>query len=221
MWLDFLKLVTLYLLIFCVLRLLGKSLFSQWTPYDFVTIVFLGYLAFIAIDIDGFFSAIIGILIIGFVYLVVSRLSLIQPFDRYIVGEATILIKHGKIIEKNLKRSRYSLTELLSSIRIAGSPDIKDIDYALLEPNGQISIIKNRDITPVTPRQLNIETEYKGLPIAVVIQGRVQKRNLKSIDKDEDWLMKELRFKGYKSLDGIYYAYVNDQTHSLTVDTVE
>lgn len=203
------------------MRLLGKSLLSQWTPYDLVTIVFLSYSAFAAIKFINFFQSVLSIILIGIIYLAIARLSLIQPISRFIIGEPTILIKHGKIIEENLRRSHYSLAELLSSIRAAGNPDIKDIDYALLEPNGQISVIKSQDVTPVSSKDLNIKTDYKGLPISVIVEGRIQYRNLRLINKNKEWLMKELEAKGYHQIQHIFYAYVNDHTHSLTVDTVK
>ncbi|MDL4841604.1 DUF421 domain-containing protein [Aquibacillus rhizosphaerae] len=191
---------------------------SQWTSYDLLTIVFLSYSAFSSVEILSFIHSVLNIVVIGFVYLIVARLSLIQPISQMIIGEPIILIKHGKVIKKNLKRSLYSLSELLSSIRSEGNPDIKDIDYALLEPNGKISIIISQDVSPVTPKHLNISTKYKGLPLSMVIQGKVQHNNLSLINKDELWLKQELESKGITSIKSIFYAYVNDQNNSLTVD---
>ncbi|MDQ7861057.1 DUF421 domain-containing protein [Peribacillus frigoritolerans] len=86
------------------------------------------------------------------------------------IGHPSILIKHGKISKKDLRKTRFSLVELLSTIRAAGYPNIRDIDYVILEPNGELSILPNQSVVNLTPRHLNIETDYQGLPIAMVVE---------------------------------------------------
>ncbi|MGO4886251.1 DUF421 domain-containing protein [Anaerobacillus sp. MEB173] len=216
---EILKLVVLFFLVFIVMRFLGKSLLSQWTPYDLVTIIFLSYAGLGTIQFDGFHYSVISILVIGIIYIFMSRLSLFQAWNPYIVGEPTILIHDGKIVKENLKKTKYSLTELLSSIRLSGYPDVNDIDYAILEPNGDVSIIPKKDMSPLTAKDVEIERVHKGIPIAVVIEGKIQAKNLQLINKTEKWLQDELLQKGYADLNKIFYAYVNDQDQSLTIDT--
>ncbi|HWK21434.1 MAG TPA: DUF421 domain-containing protein [Ureibacillus sp.] len=119
----------------------------------------------------------------------------------------------------NLRKSRYSLAELLSNLRTAGYPDIQDIEYAILEANGEISILPKKELIPITPKDLHMKVKYNGLPIAVVIEGKVQKHNLKLINKNEEWLKQELKAKGYHQIKEIFYASVRDTNHSLTVNT--
>lgn len=213
------KLIFLFLLLIVIIRFLGKSVLAQLTPHDLMTIVFLSYLAFQPIKVEGMMEAVIGIIIIAIIHILISKLSLLQWLNRWIIGEPTILIKHGKIIKSNLKHSRYSLSELISSIRAAGCPDIQNIEYAILEPNGALSILPKSDMIPITPKHLNIKTEYEGLPIAVVVEGKIQYENLKLINKNEQWLRKELESQGYYNLDNIFYATVKDTDYSLTIDT--
>ncbi|WP_158737046.1 DUF421 domain-containing protein [Alteribacillus sp. YIM 98480] len=221
MWIEILKLAVLFVLIFVIMRLLGKSLLSQWTPYDLITIFFLSYVGLSVIEIKDFSHGVISILVIGLLYSLIARLSLVQPLSQFIIGEPTILVKHGKLSVKNLKKSRYSLAELLSSIRTAGYPDIKEIEYVLLEPNGKLSVIPKPEVTPVTLQNLNITPDYKGLPIAVIVEGRVQHKNLKLINKDKDWLKKELYVKGYAKTEDIYYAVVREKEHELMIQTLK
>ena len=217
MIIETLKLGCLFILVFIVMRLLGKTLLSQWTAYDLVTIIFLSYSALGAIKVDGFFHAVICIFLIGVLYLVVSRLSLYAGLTSVIVGEPTIIIKHGKIIQKNLKKLRYSLTELLSTVRASGYPDIQDIEYAILEPNGQISVISKENLRPVTPKDLNIEIPYSGLPITVIAEGRIETENLTLIEKNEQWLQNEIKRHGYDKVETIFFAYTKDDAGSLTI----
>ncbi|MFT0803467.1 DUF421 domain-containing protein [Bacillus swezeyi] len=213
------KLILLFLVFILAVKLLGKSALAQLTPYDFGAIIFLAYLAFGPIKIDGVKEGIIGMVVITVVHLLISRLSLFNWLNSLIIGRPTILIKHSKIIYQNLKKSRYSLAELLSNLRASGYPDIKDIEYAILEANGEISILPKKELIPVTRKDLHIKTEYSGLPIAVVIEGKVQRQNLKLLNKDEKWLKNELKAKGYGRIQDVFYASVRDTDHSFTINT--
>ncbi|MTI71462.1 MAG: DUF421 domain-containing protein [Firmicutes bacterium] len=213
------KLVFLFLFIIIILRILGKSVLAQLAPHDLMTIFFIAYLAFQPIKIEGTSQAIVGIIVIAIVHVVIGKLSFIQKLNKLIIGEPTILIQHGKIIKSNLKSSRYSLGELISSIRTSGYHDIKNIEYAILEPNGELSILPKADIIPIKPKHLNIKAEREGLPVAVVIEGKIQYKNLKFINKSEEWLLKKLKSHGYNNIDDIFYATVKDTDYTLTTDT--
>jgi uncharacterized membrane protein YcaP (DUF421 family) len=217
MIIEIIKLVSLFLLVFIIMRLLGKTLLSQWTAYDLVTIIFLSYSALGAVKIQGFFHATISILLIAALYWILSKISLFPRFTKLIIGEPTILIKHGKIIHKNLKQIRYSLAELLSTIRAFGYPDIQDIEYAILEPNGKISVIPIASLAPLTPKHVNINVEYSGLPITIIAEGRIQYENLNLIEKDEKWLFNELKRNGYADPSEIFYAYKKDAEESVEI----
>lgn len=211
------ELILLFTMFIISVRFLGKSAIAQLTPFDFGAIIFLTYLAFDPIEIKGPVQGIVGMAVITLFHFLIAKLNLYQRFNHIIMGEPSILIKHGKLIPSNLKRTRYSLMELLSTIRAAGFPDIEDIEYAILEPNGEISVIPQVDLVPVTPRLLKIDTEYKGLAIAVIVEGRLQRRNLKLIHKDEKWLLSELEKRGYKDIKNIVYASVRDTNDSLNI----
>lgn len=221
MFVFLVKLIFLFIVFILAVKLLGKSALAQLTPYDFGAIIFLSYLAFESIKVEGVLEGIIGIIVITCVHLFISKLSLLNWLNPFIIGNPTILIKHSKIIYENLRKSRYSLAELLSTLRAAGYPDIQDIDYAILEANGEISILPKKELVPITPKDLHMKVKYNGLPIAVVIEGKVQKHNLKLINKNEEWLKQELKAKGYHQMKEIFYASVRDTNHSLTVNTID
>lgn len=221
MIIETIKLVGLFILVFIVMRLLGKTLLSQWTAYDLVTIIFLSYAALESVKIHSFLHATICIISIGILYIIISKLSMFQFLSSLIIGEPTILIKQGEIIQKNLKQIRYSLVELLSATRSFGYPDIKDIEYAILEPNGKISVIPRKELQPLTVEHFHFDVEYKGLPLALILEGRIQKRNLALIDKDEKWLQNKLKEKGFENDKLIYYAYIKDNEDLLTILTYQ
>lgn len=121
-------------------------------------------------------------------------------------------------LNRKLKESRYPLPELLSNLRTTGYPDIHDNEYAILEATGEISIFPRKELVPITPKDLHMKVEYRGLPIAVVIEGKVQKRKLKFINKNEKWLKEELKAKGYLQIKDFFMSAVRDTDHSLTIN---
>ncbi|WP_280772050.1 DUF421 domain-containing protein [Salipaludibacillus daqingensis] len=210
MLIETLKLAFLFLLVFVAMRILGKTLLSQWTAYDLVTIFFLAYSALSAVEVQGFIHACICIFLIMSLYLVLSKLSMHRILNHFIIGQPSILIRNGEIIQKNLQKTRFSLIELLSTLRSSGYPDIKDLEYAILEPNGKISIIPRENMRPLKPKDMDIDVTFSGLPITVVNEGNINHRNLQLIERDEQWLKNKLADYGYDNLHHIYYAYIKD-----------
>ncbi|AWC32304.1 membrane protein [Bacillus cytotoxicus] len=214
----FLSTVTfLYMLFIIVIKLLGKSALAQLTPHDFGAIIFLSYLAFGAIKIDNLFQAIMGIIIVTFLHLLITKLSLLNKLNPFILGHPTLLIKHGNILFKNLKESRYPIAELLSNLRVAGYPNVSDIEYAILEANGSISILPKRELIPLTPKDIHMDVAYASLPVAVIVDEQIQYDNLKLIHKNVDWLKKELKAKGFDTIKGIAFASVQEIDGSFAI----
>ncbi|WP_010529963.1 DUF421 domain-containing protein [Lentibacillus jeotgali] len=213
------KTILLYFITIIIIRSMGKTAFAQLTAHDLAGIFFVITLATGPVVTENFVYTITGLVVIGFVHIGFSRLMLFNSLNRIFVGKPTIVIKHGKLVRKNLKGSHFTLSELLSEVREKGYPDISLIDYAIIEPSGGISIVPQQDSAPVTPEQLNIETSYHGLPISVIIEGRTQHQNLQLINKDEQWLNEELAENSYPDRNQIFYAAVRDDDYSLMIDT--
>ncbi|HLR61753.1 MAG TPA: DUF421 domain-containing protein [Lentibacillus sp.] len=213
------KIVLLYFITIIIIRSMGKSAFAQLTAHDLAGIFFVITLATGPVVTENLVYTVTGLVVVGIVHIGFSRLMLFNGLNRIFVGKPTIVIKHGKFVRKNLKRSQFTLSELLSEVREKGYPDISLIDYAIIEPNGGISIVPQQSIAPVTPKQLEIETSYHGLPIAVIIEGKIQQQNLQLINKNEQWLRQELADAGYPDRRQIFYAAVRDDDYSLIIDT--
>lgn len=211
------QIIFLFIIYIVSIRLLGKSALAQLTPHDFGAIFFLAYLLFGSIELKGITQGVTGGIIVIILYITVSKLTLFNKLNKFLIGEPTFLIKNGKIMSTNLKRSRYTLMELLSTIRTAGYFDVSEIEYALLEPNGDISVLPKKEMSYVTPSHLDLSVVDKGLPLAVIVEGKIQYRNLKAIKKDENWLKNELDSKGYDHLNKIFLATVRDKDHLLNV----
>lgn len=211
------KIILLFSTYIFGIRVLGKTALAQLTPHDFGAIFFLAYLLFGSIEVDGILQGAVGVLIVITLHLLVSKLALLNKLNKYLIGEPTFLIKKGEIMTKNLEKSHYTMAELLSSIRTAGYFDITEVDYAVLEPNGAISVLPKKEMVTVTPHHLNLEVEDKGLPVAVIVEGKIQHSNLKSIKKDEQWLKSELAQKGYRQFKNILLATVSEKEKHIHV----
>ncbi|SEQ74925.1 DUF421 domain-containing protein [Piscibacillus halophilus] len=213
------KVSILFIIYVMAVRLLGKSALAQLTAHDFGALFFIAYLLFGSIEVNGMLQAIIGGATILLLYLAITKLTLWNKLNKYLIGEPTFFIKHGKIMSHNLKKSRYTLSELMSIIRTNGYFDINDVDYALLEPNGEISVLPKKDKGFITPSHLDLNIDDNGLPIVVIVEGEIQRHNLKSINKNEDWLINELDSLGYSQLNKIFLATVRDKDLLLKVYT--
>lgn len=192
-----------------VVRLLGKKELSQITPFDLVYLLVLGGLLEESIYDDlvtvwqvlyaiGLWAALIYI-----IELIVRR------FDRMrtvIKGEPSIIIKDGELDVKTLKKNKLESEQLRTMLRQQGIFSLQEVKYAVLEPSGQLSVLKNELSSPVTAEMLSIKPKKATLTHLLVDEGRIEKKALKNIQKDERWLRAQLAEKGYKDLSKIYYA---------------
>lgn len=218
MMMYLLKVLAIYIISIALIRIMGKSTLAQVTPHDLVSIIFIVAIGTQPILTEDWKKALIGMIVVSVTHIFMGRLTLIRLFNHWIIGHPTLLIKHGKLIKENLKASRYSLVELLSAIRTGGYPNIKDIDYAILEPTGSISIIPKREKNFITPNDLKLPVEYPGLPMAVILEGQINERNLALIGKDKEWLLSQLKKQNIKEIQEIFYATINDNSEMIYVD---
>ncbi|WP_338045040.1 DUF421 domain-containing protein [Oceanobacillus profundus] len=203
------KVICGLLALLLVVRLLGKKELSQITPFDLVYLLVLGGLLEESIYDDlvtvwqvlyaiGLWAALIYI-----IELIVRR------FDRMrtvIKGEPSIIIKDGELDVKTLKKNKLESEQLRTMLRQQGIFSLQEVKYAVLEPSGQLSVLKNELSSPVTAEMLSIKPKKATLTHLLVDEGRIEKKALKNIQKDERWLRAQLAEKGYKDLSKIYYA---------------
>ncbi|UOE55824.1 DUF421 domain-containing protein [Bacillus sp. CMF12] len=212
-----LKILSLYLITIMIMRLMGKSTIIQMTPYDLVAIIIVGTVASEPLISTEYWPTLAALTILVGLHILFSYLTLNQIGNRFFLGEPTMLIKNGEILEDNLEKAHLSMTQLLSILRSKGYPKIADVDYAILEPIGEVSIIPKVANTPVTVEHLNISIQDEGLPIAVIVDGRIQTRNLQLLGQTKDWLLEQLRQNNLNEKE-IMYAYVNEKSKKLNIN---
>ncbi|KAF0823351.1 DUF421 domain-containing protein [Cytobacillus firmus] len=212
-----LKIASLYLITIMIMRLMGKSTIIQMTPYDLVAIIIVGTVASEPLISTEYWPTLAALAILVGLHILFSYLTLNQIGNRFFLGEPTMLIKNGEILEDNLEKSHLSMSQLLSILRSKGYPKIVDVDYAILEPIGEVSIIPKVANTPVTVEHLKISIQDEGLPIAVIVDGRIQARNLELLGQTKEWLIEQLQQNNLNEKD-IMYAYVNEKSKNLNIN---
>jgi uncharacterized membrane protein YcaP (DUF421 family) len=185
----------LYLLVVLIVRIMGKHQIGQLQPYELVITILISELAAVPMqDTDiPLINGIIPILTLLFIQITLSFISLKSETARWIIcGGPSILIENGKIIQKELTRLRYNINDLLEQLRLKDFPNISDVEFAILETSGKLSVIPKSQKRPVNTEDLQIKTSYEGLPMTLIIDGILKRENLKAAKLDEKWLLTEL-----------------------------
>ncbi len=193
---TFVRSIVLYILVLIVMRLMGKREIGQFQPFELAIAIMISDLASNPISDTGIplSNGIIPIMGLLFMHLIISILNLTSNRIRGIIcGKPTILIYKGKINEKNLKKERFSINELESKLRNNDVFNISDVEYAILETNGNISVILKKDKNTPTIKDLNIKPKYEGMVYNLIVDGKISYENLKILNKDYSWLNKKTK----------------------------
>ncbi|MGC7869949.1 DUF421 domain-containing protein [Desulfosporosinus sp. SYSU MS00001] len=191
-----LRTLILYALVIIALRLMGKREIGQLQPFELVVIIMISELAAIPSENIGvpLLSGIIPILVLLLTGITLAWISLKSERARAIIcGTPSVLIERGKILEDELKKNRYSLTDLLEELRIKNVPNISEVEFAVLETNGQLSVFPKSQNRPTIPKDFMLKTQYEGLPLTMIMDGVLNQKNLQQSNKDLNWLMTELK----------------------------
>jgi len=202
------SLVTLFL----VTKMLGKKQVSQLSLFDYVIGISIGnFAAEMTINLESKeINGIWAVVLFGLFAYFISYLTMKSiVLRRFFMGTPTILIQDGKILENNLRKMKFDINDMLEEVRSAGYFDLSQVEYAILEPNGEVSILPKPEYRPITPKDMKIKVEKEGLCSNVIIDGKIMHNNLKNIKKDEKWLNKQLKVNGYSDISKILLATVD------------
>lgn len=196
MLVNFIRAIIIYVIVLIVMRLMGKREIGQLQPFELVISIMIADLASIPMADIGvpIFNGIVPILGLLCMHLVITVLNIKSVNIRKITcGKPTILMYRGKIDEEALKRERFTVSELQERLRVKDVFNLGDVEYAILETNGEISIILKPNKRTTTPEDFNIEPEYEGIPYDLVVDGKIMYENLNKIGRDKNWLIKEIK----------------------------
>ena len=194
MLLTFIRTIILYIIVLIVMRFMGKREIGQLQPFELVISIMIADLATLPMAEPGIpiTNGIIPILGLLVMHLTISVLNLKNVKIREIIcGKPSILIYRGRINEKNMRKERFTINELEERLRANNVFNFGDVEYAILETSGQVTVIQKPEKRNTIPEDFNITPEYEGIPYDLVIDGKVMEKNLQQIGKDYNWLKKQ------------------------------
>lgn len=217
MLLSYLRTIILYLVLLAVIRLMGKRQIGQMEPSEFVVTMLVANLASIPMQDGGIplFSGLVPILTVLGAELVLSAGAMRSVLLRRILcGKPVILIENGRILQNNLRSTRVTLDELTGHLREKDILDLRTVQYAILETNGNLSVFPYPKDQPVTAKEAGISVKDHYLPVTIVADGHLYRKNLSIVQRDEAWVQRVLD-EHRTTLDQTWLLTVDEKGHVL------
>jgi uncharacterized membrane protein YcaP (DUF421 family) len=186
-------------------RLIGKRSIAQMTTYDLAIVLILINIAAEPLVYKINSKAVAGCFTVTLVSILLGWLSLRKAFY-HMDSKPVILIGNGNIDKEALFKTRLNLPLLLSMLRLKGYSAVSDVEFAIIEPDGNLSVIPKSQARPVLRRDLQINTEYEGLALPLILDGEIQYNNLKYAGISPDWLNREIQKAGAVRTDQVFLA---------------
>lgn len=220
MFVVLIRTVVLYLFIVVGIRLLGKHQIGQLEPSELVLTLIIADLASVPMQDNGIplLSGLIPIVVLLSLSTTLSVLCTKSiRFRALLCGRPSIVVENGVVLETQLRKNRLTLDELMEELRIQGYADFKSIKFALLETNGQLSVLPYTSDKPVTAAQMGLQPEETGLPVVIVSDGRLLSHNLKGLGYEEIWLEKQLAAHGLHSHRQVFLLTVDEAGNTCCI----
>lgn len=205
----FIRTLILYIVVIIAMRIMGKRQIGQLQPFELAVAIMISELASVPMQNTGIplINGIIPILTMLAAQISISFISLKSTRARSMIcGRPSLLISAGKINEEVFRNELYTLNDFLEQLRSKDIYNIADVEYAILETNGQLSVIPKAAKRNVTPEDLNINVKYEAPAIDLIIDGDLMVNNLKRVNLDKPMLEIELNKIGIKRIKDVFFA---------------
>ncbi|MFV3012164.1 DUF421 domain-containing protein [Clostridium botulinum] len=219
----FFRAAVTYLVLVVLTRLMGRKQISQLTYFDYVVGITIGSIAAVA-SIDpkiNMSEGIFSIIVWGSLTILISEITLKNIKLRlWIDSEPLLIIENGKVIYKNMKKARYNMGDLLMQLRDKNIFYITDVEIAILEPNGTLSVLKKADQTELTAKDMKIQKPKTGMMVDLILNGKILYSHLSQINKNEDWVISQLKARNIHNIKDVVFAGIqaDEQIYIVTKD---
>ena len=223
---EFLKVILTSLLsavsLFLIAKILGHKQMAQLDFFDYVTGITIGSIAAeLATEFESPFKPLIAMVVYGVVAYAITIIAHKFPKARkFINGTPTIVMDGGKLYRKNMKKAKLELSEFMVMCRQEGYFDINDIETAIFEYNGRLTILPKSEKRPLNPEDMNISPEKASICTEIIMDGQILHENLKRMGFNLEWLEKQLKNQRYNSQREVFLG-ICDQNNKLTLFPVE
>ena len=220
---EFIKIILTSLLsvvsLFIITKIMGHKQVSQLDFFDYVSGITIGSIgAELATSLEEPEKPLIALAVYGIISLVLTWFAHKMPRTRkYINGTPTILMNGGDIYRQNLKKAKLDLSEFMLLCREQGYFDLDEIQTAVFEHNGKLSILPKAANRPATPEDLKITAKATHIGVEVIMDGRVMGENLSRVGRDINWLTKQLKLQGHNDTKEIFLAVYRPEEDNLTL----
>ncbi len=212
--------VVLYFTLLILSRIMGRKMISQMTFFDFAVGITIGSVAGSAALGQNNNSLVAGVTVLVVLTVLVFIIGYIHiksfRFNKLVDSEPIVVIEKGQIVDKNLKRERFTIGELTALLRQKNIFNIADVEFALLEHDGKLSVLPKSQKQALKPADMNISTPYQGLTKDVIVDGVIIKENLADAKLTRQWLMDQLKVYGVENVEDVFYAGI-DSLNNLYV----
>lgn len=206
-----LKTIGVYVFVLFSLRVMGKREIGKLSVFDLVVSFMIAEVAAVSLDLEEplWRGGLIITLLVSLQILVAFFSLKSHRLRELIEGRPTVLIKNGQIDDAEMRRTRYSMSDLLTQLREKNIAHVGDVEFAILETTGKLSVFPKEQNLPVTKEDLGLPVTPFQMPAALIVDGKVMAHNLESLKKDRQWLEQEIRYYGYDSIEQIFFCSVD------------
>lgn len=200
--------IACFLLLFLA-RIIGRKMISQMTFFDFIVGVVVGTIcgSLAMVSNNSVQSAVTAMVTLTALTLIIDYVHIKSHiFRKATQSEPVVVVKNGEVIEKNLSNLKLTVNELMALLREKNAFNICDVEFAIMEISGKLSVLKKSQEHPVTPSDLKIPTEYKGISKEIIIDGEIMYENLNDAKLDVGWLMSELKKRNIDNVNEVFFA---------------
>lgn len=221
-----------FFLLLALIKMIGKQQVTQLTYFDYIVGITIGSIAStLSVQVnENSWSTMAGMAIWAILAVLLAFLGMKSPFLRELIeGTAQPVIQNGKVQVDVLRKNRISMEDLMSMLREKDVFLVDDVEFAVLETNGKLSVLLKSQKQPLTPKDMKLPTAYSGLPTNIIIDGKLDTKALRSINLTRAWLDFQLRKKSINRLEDIFLAQLdtqgnlfidmNDQKTTYTIST--
>ncbi|WP_121662143.1 YetF domain-containing protein [Metabacillus litoralis] len=214
------KPIAIFIGAYILIRFGGKKAVSEMNSFDLLFIIVLGTIVSEPLVTKQTVEALTYGLVFLISYILFSYATLNNKLRWFLIAKPTVLVRNGDIDEKGLKKARITTSELISTLRQQGYTKTADVELAVLEDMGKVSVIPKSYARPLQPSDLNLHPSPTFIPIPIIMNGQIIYHNLKFLDKDEEWLNMQLMAnqKNIQNISDITLATYTQQG-TLSVDT--
>ncbi len=207
-----LRTIFFYFAVLILVRLMGKREIGQLSPFDLVVAIMIAEAAILPIDDPGrsIWMGIVPITALAGLQIAISLVCMKCPTIGALVnGRPTVIIEGGKINEKNMRRARFTIHELMEQLRLQNAPSLSDVEYAILEMSGRLSVLPTVRARNLQPSDLELNLPREGLPASLIVYGVINDEGLRVINRDREWLMQQLEQEDIPDQESILVAAVD------------